>query len=177
MDYKALKEIDARTLAAIEIEWLEQLEVIDINPARCLGALSRATKVINGDHNNQFAYVHVSVSGSFNGIVLMSHALPKSNAPWLKVLELTLAPTLVDEQHPTAISELTKIGSSVIDEVFTLSIDKHKSESVKIYGDSIMDVRMWREAITKLKDAVGMPYVATSHGRWLVLEKKEGSGN
>ncbi len=168
-----LEKIDASKLEVIEKQWLDQLDELPmVNPARCLGALSRAYTISANDASDQ--YVYVSRSGTYDGIVLLSHACPKSDRPWLKMLELTLAPSFADINNPPLLKDLFEIGGTVLTEVFSLSSDILKSESVKIYGDSIMEARIWRQIAdpANLPDDVDLPFDVSAHGAWLVLTKR-----
>jgi len=166
-----LQIIDKDLIAKIEKSWEDQLAKYDVNPARCRGAIARTKEILNGGHNQQYAYVYIGTTGSLDGLVLLSHALPKSTSPWLKVLELTLAPGFINVDNPAPLDDLMKIAASVVTEVFELTSDIHKSSSVKIYGDSVMDVRIWKSVAQKLQGNVNMPFDTSSHGRWLVLER------
>ncbi len=168
-----LQIIDKGLIAEIEKNWEEQLAEYDVNPARCRGAIARAKEILSGGDSQQYvyAYVYIGTTGSFDGLALLSHALPKSTSPWLKVLELTLAPGFINVDNPAPLDELIKIAASVVTEVFELTSDRHKSSSVKIYGDSVMDVRIWKSVAQKLQGNVNMPFDTSSHGRWLVLER------
>jgi len=169
-----LQEITQELLDQAISEWEQQLaEHDDVNPARSRGALARCKDILDGHHDLQYCYAYVGPTGSIDGLVLLSHACPNSAKPWLKVLELTLAPAFVDSDNPAPLDDLIQMAGTVVSEVFELSSDKHKSESVKIYGDSIMDVRIWKSVAQKLRrnSEVQMPFDATSHGRWLVLTR------
>ncbi len=169
----ALKPITEELLKQTQEEWERQLSEYDVNPARCRGALARVKDILKGHHDLQYSYACIGQTGLVDGLVLLSHACPKSANPWLKVLELTLAPAFINSDNPAPLDDLIQIAGTVVAEVFELTADKHKSESVKIYGDSIMDVRIWKAVAQNLQSSsnVQMPFDASSHGRWLVLSR------
>ncbi|MDQ6993637.1 MAG: hypothetical protein Q9M31_09180 [Mariprofundus sp.] len=170
-----LEMLNAAKLTKLEKQWLEELdEVQTVNPARCLGAIARAKDIVSDADSDQYAYTYVGSDGMYAGIVLLSHACANSERAWLKMLELTLAPTFADHNNPPPLKSLFRIGGAVLTEVFSLSSDILKSDSVKIYGDSIMDARIWREIADpeKLPDDIELPFDVSAHGSWLVLKRK-----
>jgi len=169
-----LEKIDNDKLETIGIQWMGLLEALPmINPARYLGAISRARNTLLDGGRDQHAYAYVGTGGTYDGIVLLSHACPKSDRSWLKMLELTLAPNFADPNNPPPLKDLFEIGGVVLTEVFELSSDILRSKSVKIYGDSIMEARIWREIANPsiLPENTKLPFDVSSHGAWLVLKR------
>jgi len=84
------------------------------------------------------------------------------------MLELTLSPRYAADQPLSSVDRLIDIGACVLADLYDLSSDEHKSDTIKIYGDSLMDARIWR-SIAKNIDTATVPFEISSHGQWLVL--------
>jgi len=165
-----LNLIDLNIIGDVEELWEEELCQLEaVHPARCRGALARAKDIALKTNNssNHYAYAVISKQ-KYLAIVFLSHVCPNSNNPRLKMLELTLCPSYANESSPCELEELIEIGAFVLSDVYALSEETHKSDQIKIYGDSLMDARVWKSIAHKIDDS-SMPFEVSSHGKWLVL--------
>jgi len=165
-----LVKIDNQVLSIIESQWDKDLDEFDaVHPARCRGAIARAKDCLDtkADHNVH-PYAVIDSSEGYEAIILLSHAMPNTHKAWLKMLELTLRPRYAADGMACDLDNLIDIGACVIADLYDLSSDEHKSDKIKIYGDSLMDARIWR-AVAKRIDAATVPFELSHHGQWLVL--------
>lgn len=159
-------------LENLKEDWQFQLESLDINPARFLGAIARAAAFVAGDYDkNQYAYAFIQ-NEKVDALLLLSHACPQSDRSWLKVLEITLSPTLVDNEAPVSADTLIKMFAHIVMDVAEMTDNEHPSNKIKIYSDSIMDIRMLTALAENLQDEDFIPFHSSSHRGWLILEKK-----
>ena len=135
-------------------------------------------KQLTESEDNLHCYFLVKNGKPFAVSILeVSHALPKSDKPWLKLLNITLQPSLLpigdnsSEILKEAFSVLAHSITHAIDLIFTKSFKK-----LKIYGRTPEMVSLFRAIISAgFLDAAldAIQLTIKLEGNWLVLAKIE----
>lgn len=136
-------------------------------------------KQLTESEDNLHCYFLVKNGKPFAVSILeVSHALPKSDKPWLKLLNITLQPSLLPIGDNS--SETLKEAFSVLAHSITHAIDlifhELPSKKLKIYGRTPEMVSLFRAIISAgFLDAAldAIQLTIKLEGNWLVLAKIE----
>ncbi len=108
-----------------------------------------------------------------------SHAMPNSAEPWLKLLNVTLRPTLLPAYNGDLDLELMKetfhVSAVSIMRAIELIFHELPSRELKIYGRTAEMLSLFKSIITagtldEVLETIGL--TARLESRWLVLAKK-----
>ncbi|MDX5332510.1 MAG: hypothetical protein LPK58_00475 [Gammaproteobacteria bacterium] len=173
-----LKQIDAKTLEGTVARWNAQLaELADKIPSsRYTRILDWARRFVDGDGDpNTYVYALCPCGASCEAHALLeiSHALPNTDAAWLKVLQIHIEPRLDVSKEETighaAMRELARVASFALTEALGLTFDAHPSSSLKVYGATPLTLDFLEGIAAMLPDENGMN--VAKKGNWLVIEK------
>lgn len=170
--YKLLK-INQDLLTNTATEWRKQIADSsgELLANRFERILDWAKKHVdgNGDNNTYvYALVRTATPDSACALLDLSHAQPHSEAPWLKVLDITVEPRLDVNESPD-IAELSSIAAAAIVETLGLTFEKHPSTQLKVYGDSPL-TKDFLEGIAGAM-APTLNISVSGHNKWLVIDK------
>lgn len=102
-----------------------------------------------------------------------SHAMSRSSAAWLKLLNITLRPSLLVD--PDNLREAFTVLAASITHSIDLIFQEHPSKELKIYGRTTEMRNLFRAIVSAGKiDSVLEKYKLNAKiaGTWLVLEKR-----
>lgn len=123
---------------------------------------------------NNYAYVFENEEGKTKALLSIIHALPKSDTPWLKLLDLDLHPDLVlgdFNVHEAA----EAVSFSIFDSIDLLFNDYNSAKELKIYGRTDNMIKTF-DRIVKSKALNNIfekaDILCTRSSRWLVFRKK-----
>ena len=131
-------------------------------------------KVLNnecGDNLFAYALVRKDAPNFACAILDISHVLPNSNKPWLKVLNICIEPKL---DAAVSLGENTSIMGSIVAasivESLGLTFDDHPSTQLKVHAVNPLTVE-FLEGVTSVNLDDAMGFKVTTHGGWLVIDK------
>lgn len=170
--YQLLK-IDEKILADTITEWRKQIADSsgDLLATRYERILDWAQKHVDGNRDENtyvYALVHNNSPNVACALLDLSHAQPRSNAPWLKVLDITVEPRL-DVNDTPDIATLSAIAAAAIVETLELTFKEHPSTQLKVYGDSPL-TKDFLEGIAGAM-APKLNISVSGHRKWLVIDK------
>lgn len=130
------------------------------------------------EEKNLHGYFLVKDGNSFASALLeISHAMPGTDAAWLKLLNITLQPSLsfaLEQRTLGGFNEAFPVLTQSIIHVLKLTFDEHPSKVLKIYGRT-EEVRGLFAAIASsgvLSSGLEMFGLSVKfEGNWLVLTK------
>lgn len=122
---------------------------------------------------NNYAYIFVDEYNKSKALLSIFHALPKSDAPWLKLLDLDLHPDLVLGDfniHEAA----EALSFSIFDSINLLFDDYKMAKELKIYGRTENMIKTFdsiakSKALNNIFGQAGI--VCTRSNKWLVFRK------
>jgi len=124
-----------------------------------------------------YCYFLVKKGNMFASSLLeVAHAMPNSSNPWLKLLDITLQPSLLPLEGKTteALKETFLVLGQSIVHVIGLTFDEHPSTKLKIYGRTAEMRNLFAAIIsTGILDSAleALHLSAALEGNWLVLTK------
>lgn len=165
------RKIDNKILTATAQIWEQQIDASDsdILPIHYFKTLEWARRHANGEVDPDCYVYALTDKGKDNAraILDISHARPKSNEPWLKVLSITVEPRLDAANNPPS-SELGDIASHSLVESLGLTF-QYPSKQLKVYGNSPLTRDFLEGIAVSMKQIPGL--TVTVHGPWLVIDK------
>jgi hypothetical protein len=138
-----------------------------------LNGLKQLTK----REKNHHCYFLVKKGNPYASSLLeVSHALPTSDKPWLKLLNITLQPSLlqIGDNSPETLKEAFLVLAYSITHAIGLIFHEHPSTKLKIYGRTQEMVYLFKAIIStgKLdKELDALQLAPKLEGNWLVLAK------
>jgi hypothetical protein len=113
-----------------------------------------------------------------SSILEVSHALPKSNKPWLKLLDISLQPSLlpVEGKEYTALKEAFLVSAYSISHAIGLIFNELPSKELKVYGRTPEMKNLFTAIVstTELDQALDLFQLSIRlEGSWLILERNE----
>ena len=102
-----------------------------------------------------------------------SYAMAKSSKPWLKLLHITLRPSLL--ANLDGLKEAFLVLSYSITHSIDLIFNEHPSKELKIYGRTVEMLNLFQAIVSagKLDSVLGKYKLdARIVGKWLILAKK-----
>lgn len=126
-----------------------------------------------------YCYFLVRDGAEFASSLLeISHAMPKSKSAWLKLLSITIRPSLIYAADGDAANfkEAFTVLAFSITHAMELMFREHKSKELKIYGRTPEMVYFFKAIVSTgqldtVLDTLGVD--ARLEGRWLVLSRDE----
>jgi hypothetical protein len=120
------------------------------------------------------AYIFQMEDGKSRALLSIIHAMPKSDAPWIKLLDLDLHPDLVlgDLNHNDVALAL---GSSIFDSIALLFVDYTMAKELKIYGRTDGMIKTFDRLVKNktLMDTLDQANIICSRSKqWLYFRKK-----
>lgn len=173
MDLK-LKRFDQKLFDLTQASWNEQME--ELKDLVFIPNFSQKLELVQQQIGDKSGTIHVyaivdqSNNGHVVAIIELSHAMPKSKEPWLKMLNMTVQPIFDINAGRASADELADVASSCISEAYGLIYAKHPSSVLKILGNNTLSVDFLRGVATTLKEN-GIQ--ADTQGGWLIIKKVE----
>lgn len=123
-----------------------------------------------GDGKNALYGVFEQGNDAAAALVNVTHARPKSNSPWLKVLAIYVEPHLDVANAEPNIEKLAWIAATAVTGAIGLTYDEMPADEVKIWAN----VPMTKEFLGAVSTALfGTKFGVSSHGNWLVVTKNK----
>ncbi|MDD2267447.1 hypothetical protein [Sulfuricurvum sp.] len=119
------------------------------------------------------AYIFKLVDGRSRALLSIIHAMPRSSAPWIKLLDLDLHPDLVlgDFNHDDV---AVALGSSIFDSMALLFADYAMAKELKIYGRTESMIKTFDRLVKNkaLMDILAETDIICSRNKhWLYFRK------
>jgi|TARA_Y100000296_G_C5088170_1_gene213460 hypothetical protein len=178
------KKVTREELKVTREKWerdIERLEEADetVRPSLYWSALDAASARI-GEELESLQYGLYENHIESNAIALVAvHPVLASSAPYLKVREIRLEPSLGydlgdgdGEDYFSRHKKITEIVGSIIAEVLVLATDEYGMNKIKIYGSTQVEIEMFTNVVAHskhLEESWGVR--ASAHGHWLQFEK------
>lgn len=174
MDYQ-FQKIDQTVLDATREEWTRQIESNegDLVPGHYYRILDWSESHLEGrGAQNTYIYCLTRAKAPLVACAILeiSHARPKSNDPWLKVLSIHVEPDLDTGDGEINLGELAKITSRSIIESLGLTFAQHPSSQLKVYASGSLTVKFIEGVSSVTLDSQDKLKIST-HGNWLVVDK------
>jgi hypothetical protein len=123
---------------------------------------------------DNYAYIFQAEDSSSKALLSIIHALPNSNASWIKLLDLDLHPDLVlgEFNHDDVALAL---GQSIFDSIKLLFQDYATAKELKIYGRTDHMIKTFDRLVknkTLMKILEQADIICSRNNRWLYFRKK-----
>lgn len=136
-------------------------------------------KQLAGKESNVHGYFLVKKKNTCASSLLeVAHALPNFKKPWLKLLQITLRPSLLPASNGGKVSEeAAKVLVNSVSHAIDLIYKEHPSSELKVYGrtlemKALFDCMVESPDLIKQMDNIGLG--VKTEGNWLIILKKNG---
>jgi len=103
-----------------------------------------------------------------SALVTLVHARPKSQNPWLKLMDVYVEPSLDVAQAEPNVGQLAWIAATAVTGALALTYDVMGAKELKIWAN----VPMTKEFVTAVSTALfDGAFVVGSHGNWLIVTR------
>lgn len=171
-----IQKFTQELLDATRDEWCKQAKQVegDVLLTHYVRMMDWVQKVLDGECDNYiyaYALVRESSPDIACAILDISHALPNSDKPWLKVLNICIEPEL---DAAVSLGEnmivMGGIVAASIVESLGLTFEDHPSTQLKVHAVNPLTVE-FLEGVTSVNIDDKMGLKVTTHGGWLVIDK------
>jgi hypothetical protein len=178
------KKLIREELLGTRLKWemdIQKLEDADetVRPSLYWSALDAASARIGGELESLQYAMYETGSDSCAIALVAVHPVDQNVAPYLKVREIRLEPSLGydlgdggGDDYLSRHKKITEVVATIIAEVLFLATDTYKMNKIKIYGSTQVEMEMFTNVVTnsrELEEAWGVR--ASAHGHWLQFEK------
>ena len=180
MQYE-MKKVDTALFETTKTEWERQ--------AGCLGDIGlliqsdigRVFQWVKSNNLHNYALVREGCAYA-SAIIEITHALPNSETPYLKVLDIKLEPNLnleiQDQEDESVLKQIFDVQMYALIYSITLIFSELPSTKLKIYGRTDLMVGMFNGVISagKIDDTLSkLGLTIRRESKWLVIDRAESS--
>lgn len=168
------KALNKDLLDSTKQAWEEQIKssIGDIYQQHYERILDWALRLIEGDTNSDthmYALFPEAEENVACALLELSHARPSSDSPWLKVLNITVAPKYDVQNDHHIISDLASIAARAVTESLGLTFEQYPSRQLKVYASTPLTLAFLEGVSATMAGNIGIN--VTTHGNWLVIDK------
>jgi len=176
----ALRPVDIEVLEKIKNQWLSAVSEQDDLPSTPyeMAVVWAEKSVSNQDEANLFAIMDGSGDQVF-GLVSLAHAHPRHPDGWLKITNITIAPSLdLRAKETSSYNVFTRrqiIGTIAADLIiWGLDLAEHRNvKQIKIYASTEVTLALLELVVSNIDAEVlkAARLEADTHGNWLVIHR------
>lgn len=180
VSFKFVEKIEGAALQEIKEAWLEQAndDALGASVFRYEQDLAYFERVVSGAASQGTCYVSGvkdEASGAYRALITVSHNKPKSDSPYLKVLDLTLEPTLAAEDAQKSKITVGWVLATAMVGCLDLAGRNMPSREVKFFLNRTADKDLLlatSSALAGLREFSDVLDV-DGHGSWVVWRLKD----